>query len=139
MTPEEKKMLSDTADMVKKMKKQLDDFLFIYYQTNFPDKMIINKNVEVVGNLSISNNFNISGDITLADGSSFSLGTTNGTMFGTSSSQKIAFLGATPIPRQGAITAPATQTGVYVQADVQSIANAVNSIRTYLTAFGFTA
>lgn len=139
MTPEEKKMLLDTAKMAKDLKKSLDNFLFIYYQTNFPDKMIINKNVEVVGSLTISNNFTISGQVTLAEGSNFVLGTTTGTKFGTASSQKLAFFGATPIPQQGAITAPATQTGVYVQADVQSIVSAVNSIRTYLTAFGFTA
>lgn len=139
MTPQERKLLEDTAKSVRTVQKQLADFLIIYYQTNFPDKMIIRKNVEVVGNLTISNNFTISGDITLAEGSDFVLGTSTGTKFGTSTSQKLAFFGKTPLPQQGAITAPATQTGVYVQADVESIVTAVNSIRTVLNAFGFIA
>lgn len=47
-----------------------------------------------------------------------------------------------PVPgaaRAAAVTAPNTQTGAYVQADVQSIVTAVNAIRAALAANGITA
>lgn len=50
----------------------------------------------------------------------------------------VAFNGNAPVAKAAAITAPATQSAAYVQADVQSIVTAVNSIRTALTNVGIT-
>ena len=58
-----------------------------------------------------------------------------GVVFGDTRVTKFG-LNLAPIARQAAITAPTTQTGSYVQADVQSIVTAVNTIRTRLAAFG---
>jgi len=74
-----------------------------------------------------------------ADGVSIQTGLTNGLKIGTTTSEKISVYGVTPVIQAGAISAPATQSGSYVQVDVQSIVTAVNSIRTAITNFGITA
>ena len=51
---------------------------------------------------------------------------------------RLGLYGVTPVIRASAITAPATQSGAYVQADVQSIVTAVNAIRVALTNVGIT-
>jgi phosphoserine aminotransferase len=48
----------------------------------------------------------------------------------------ISFYGATPVAQAAAVTAPNTQTGSYVQADVQSIVTAVNALITALHNLG---
>src|SRR3990167_910295 len=73
--------------------------------------------------------------IQILDGRNIQLGTGTGTKIGTAVGQKISVYGKTPVMQAGAITAAATQSDSYVQADVQSIASAVNSIRTALTNF----
>lgn len=66
------------------------------------------------------------------------LSTGTGTKIGTSATQKVGFYGKTPVVQAGAISAPNTQGATYNQTDVQSIVNAVNSIRTVLTNIGIT-
>lgn len=146
MTPQEKQQFDALVQTVGRLSQtvatlnsNLTALMDVYYRTNFPSKVVFTKDVEISGNFMITGTLTLNNDVTIKDGKNFILGTTTGTKFGTSTSQKLAFFGKTPIPQQGAITAPATQTGVYVQADVQSIVTAVNAIRTYLTAFGFTA
>jgi len=51
----------------------------------------------------------------------------------------IGLYGAAAVAQAAAIASPAVQTAAYVQADVQSIADAVDDIRTALTAIGITA
>ena len=62
-------------------------------------------------------------------------GSTTGTKFG-ATGNKIGFLGATPIVRQSAISAPSTPSAGYSQAEAQSAVTAINSIRTTLQNFG---
>lgn len=50
-------------------------------------------------------NVNIANDTTVTDAGNFVLGTSTGTQFGTTSSQKIAFYGATPVNKGTALTA----------------------------------
>lgn len=56
-----------------------------------------------IGRITIASN----GAISVADGLSINFGTTSGTQLATTSSQKIAFWGATPIVRPAAVTTPA--------------------------------
>lgn len=75
-----------------------------------------------------------SGNVTMADGINVVLDTTTGTKIGTASTEKLAFLGATPIVRQSAPGAAAFS-GTYAS-DGANIVNALNSIRTTLINFG---
>ena len=76
--------------------------------------------------------------IVFANGVNISASSGTGTKIG-ASADKLSVYGETPVVQAGAITAAATQSDSYVQADVQSIASAVNSIRTALTNFGISA
>lgn len=127
MTPEEKKLLLQTAKTVQDLSSKFDSFLNIYYQTNFPTRMVINKNLD------------LRGVVTFSEGNNIILGTATGTKFGTASTQKIAFLGNTPISQQGAITKPTAPSAAYVQAEATSMKTAVDLLIDYFKAFGFTA
>jgi len=72
--------------------------------------------------------------IQVLDGRNIQVGKTTGTKIGTSSTQKIAFYGITPIVQAGAISAPTGGSTTDVEART-----AVNSIRTALTNLGLTA
>lgn len=56
----------------------------------------------------------------------------------TGATPKIGFLGAAPVARAAAITAPIAPGVVYAQAEAQSCVAAVNAIRAALTAIGIT-
>ena len=133
MTPQELKLLQDTSKQVKELSSKLDSFLNIYYRTNFPDKIIFEKDVE------INSNFSFNFDVTIADTKNIVLGTTTGTKIGTSTSQKLAFFNKTPITQQASIASPTAPSAAYAQAEAQSMKTAVDAIRNILTAFGFTA
>lgn len=75
-----------------------------------------------------------SNDVTVADGTDFVLGSTTGTKIGTASTEKLAFLGATPIVRQGQ-PGTASFSGNY-GTDGATIVNNLNSIRTVLINLG---
>lgn len=127
MTPEEKKLLLQTAKTVQELSAKFDSFLNIYYQTNFPTRMVINKNLD------------LRGIVTFGEGINIVLGSTTGTKFGTSSTQKIAFLGNTPISQQAAITKPTAPGATYSEAEADSMKVAVDLLIDYFKAFGFTA
>ena len=74
-----------------------------------------------------------------ADGVSIQAGLTNGLKIGTTTSEKSAFHGVTPVVQAGAISAPTTPSGSYIQAEAQSSVNAINSIREALIGKGITA
>ena len=119
MTPEEKKLLLDTAE-------KLDKFLDVYYRTNFVDRMVIIKDLELKARLI------------LGAGSSLDLSGTSQLKLGNAATT-IGLYGATPVAKAGAIATPNPQTGAYVQADVQSLKTAIDAIRTALTNIGITA
>jgi len=66
--------------------------------------------------------------VQMFDGRNFQLGKTTGTKFGTASDQKIGFWNTTPVDQPETVADPETQTGSYVQADVQSIADKVKDL-----------
>ena len=99
------------------IQRKLDEFLSEYYRNNNPTSTIFTKKCYFPGGIDISQ-----GVINLGG-----------------SGSTIGLYGVTPVVKAGAISAPATQGGAYVQADVQSIVTAVNSIRTALTGIGITA
>lgn len=75
-----------------------------------------------------------SNDVTVADGTDLVLGSTTGTKVGTASTQKLGFLGATPIV-QASTPSAAAFTGVYAN-DGNTIVQTLNSLRTTLTNYG---
>lgn len=72
--------------------------------------------------------------IQILDGRNIIVGTATGTMFGTETTQKIGFLGKTPVVRQATISDP---TGGTTQ-DAEARA-AINTLIDRLQAFGFIA
>jgi len=128
MKPEEKKLLTDIARQLKQTNDRLEAFLDVYYRTNFPDKIIFEKDVE------INSNFTFATSITLLDSQNLILGTSVGTKIGTSSTQKIGFFGATPVAQQASIANPAG--GVTVDAEART---AIISVLGVLDSLGFTA
>lgn len=99
---------------VNEIEKKLDDFLSDYYRNNTPTTQKFTKKVILGNGFDIANS---------------SIGT---------SSSLMSVYGVTPVAQASAITAPNTQGGTYNQTDVQSIVNAVNSIRTAIKNFGIT-
>lgn len=97
---------------------KLNEFLEIYYRTNFPDKMILTKTL-VLNNSNIDTNG------------------TNGMKIGNSGS-KLSVYGVAPVVQASAISAPSTPSGTYSSAEAQTTVDAINSIRTALTNFGIT-
>ena len=77
--------------------------------------------------------------IVLADGLNIFISTGTGTRIGTAAGQKMAFYNSTPIVQPTAVTSAASQGGSYVQADVQTIATAVNDLLTRLRNLGLIA
>lgn len=71
---------------------------------------------------------------TMDDGANVVLGSTTGTKVGTVSTQKLGFLGATPIVR-ASDPGPAAFSGVYAS-DGNTIVQTLNSLRTTLTNYG---
>ena len=132
---------------VRALSNKLNSFLDIYYQTNFPDKIIFTKDVFLTQkfNVALGTTFkdlsitNITSNFTITDARNVTLGTTTGTMFGTGTTQKIGFLGKTPVARQASIALPTAPSVAYAQAEAQSMKTSVDSIIAVLVAFGFTA
>lgn len=120
MTPEEKALLENTA-------RKLDEFLEVFYRSNYPDKVIYRKELVVNDKL------------TLGDGVNIPVGATTGTKIGTSATQKLAVFNATPVVQAGAISAPSSPSASYSQAEAQSVVTAVNSLITVIKNFGITA
>lgn len=65
--------------------------------------------------------------------------TTGGLTILNSAAYKLGFWGKAPVIQPAAVTAAPTQTGSYVQADVQAIATSLNDLITKLKAIGITA
>jgi len=73
------------------------------------------------------------------DGKNIQFAKGTGTKIGTESTQKIGFLGATPIVQQAVISAPTAPSSVYSQAEATSTVTAVNLIIAVLKNFGLTS
>lgn len=91
-----------------------------YGEDDFSDRKVLRKTLE------------------LEDGKNISTGTSIGSSFGKSASQKISVYGKTPIVQQQFPNAPSTPSGTYVQSEAQSTVNAVNALITILRNFGIT-
>lgn len=100
--------------------------------------LTIDGDVSVTGDLTVDTDFTasgdatLSGDTTIADAKNVILNTTTGTKIGTASTQKVAFLGATPAAQRAKINDPSG--GVTVDSQART---AINSIIDSLEAFGF--
>ena len=77
-----------------------------------------------------SDRFIMSTTLQLLDGRNIQLGRGTGTKIGTAADQKLAFYGATPIVRQGAISAPSGGATVDAQSRtaITSIINALRNV-----------
>ena len=82
--------------------------------------------------LIFSDRYYFQKDLQIQDGRRIQLGTANGTRIGTATTQLLSLWNATPVDQPAAVSAPATQGISYVQADVQSIVDRVNDIRSRL-------
>ena len=68
MTPEDRKLLEEAIAQSKKTEARLQEFLSIYYRTNFPDVMIIEKNLSVVGGATVRDTLTVRNKISLFGG-----------------------------------------------------------------------
>lgn len=93
----------------------------------------------VLSMLLASDRYTFQKHLHIFDGRNVQLGVTTGTKIGTAATQKLGFYGATPVVQAALPSAASTQTGVYVQADVQSIATLANSLRTIIHNSGLSA
>lgn len=75
-------------------------------------------------------------DIQIVDGRNIQLAKGTGTMIGTESTQKLGLYGKTPIAKQAAIVMPNVQTGVYVQADAETLRSAINDLYNRIQTIG---
>jgi len=78
-------------------------------------------------------------NIQIWDGKNIQLGKTNGTKIGIETSQKLGFFNTTPVDQPATVSDANTQGASYVQADVQSIATAVNAVISRLKELGLIA
>lgn len=92
----------------------------------------------LLASFMLSDRFILMRTLQMQDGRNVLVGRGTGTKIATAADQKLGFYGATPVIRPSAIGAAAAQGATYNQTDVQSIATAVNSVRTALTALGLT-
>lgn len=77
--------------------------------------------------------------IQILDGNDISLASDHGTRIGTSSVQKVGFLGATPRVQWPAIPHPNVQLVAYDQTNAESLRSAVESLMDIMKAFGYLA
>src|SRR3990167_5281325 len=89
--------------------------------------------------LARSDRFAFQKDIQLLDGRNIVLNTSTGTRIGTATGQKLGFYNTTPVDQPATVSDANTQTGSYVQADVQSITTAVNAVIDRLQELGLIA
>jgi len=89
---------------------------------------------EELAGLLMTDRYTFQKPLQIFDGKHVQLGKTNGTKFGTEATQKIGFLGKTPVVRQAAISDPSG--GLTIDANART---AINSIIDVLQAFGFIA
>ena len=113
-------MPEDLQQQINDLQNKLENLTDLYFRTNFIDKVVH------------SNPVYFNGKLFFKEGLVIELGANTGTKLG-STGNKLGFLGATPIVRAGAITAPTG--GATIDAEART---AINSIRTVLTNFGLT-
>lgn len=77
--------------------------------------------------------------IQIMDGRNIQLGRTTGTQIGTATDQKLGFYGTIPVDKPATVSDANSQGIGYVQADVQSIATAVNAVISRLKELGLIA
>lgn len=73
------------------------------------------------------------------DGRNMQTGKSTGTKIGTATDQLLGFYGVTPVDQPATVSDANAQGGSYVQADVQSIADAVNDLIDRLQELGLVA
>ena len=118
---------------VQDLKRQVEHLTFLMEKNNFSDNQVFDKKVTFKRAVTFGDIFMI------ADGLNFILGTTTGTKFGTSASQKIGFFNKTPVVQQSAITTPAGGGSGSTDAIDISARTAIGQIKTALTNLGLTA
>lgn len=102
-------------------------------------KSRLNRIETVLDILMFSDRYFFQRNIQIQDGRNIQLGTGTGMKIGTATGQKLGFYGVTPVDQPNAVSAPANQGATYVQADVQSIVDRLNDIRSRLQELGLTA
>jgi hypothetical protein len=88
----------------------------------------------IINAFVLSTSYIFNRNIVINDSRSVQLGTDKGTMFGTSTTQKLAFFGATPLSQQTAILTPSGGTTIDDEARTT-----IGLLITLMHKFGFTA
>lgn len=114
--------ITQLEESLVKLTQELQYLRDYVYKNDFSDNKIFEK--KLIMNKSVS----------LGEASDISIGTSTGTKIGTSSTQKIGFYGATPVVRQGSITAPSGGSTIDSQAR-----SSINAIIATLQTLGLTA
>jgi hypothetical protein len=86
------------------------------------------------GNITCNSTLDLQGGMSIADSRNISFATTNGTIIGTATNQKMGFWNATPVVRPAHIADPAG--GAVVDAEART---AINSILAWQATLGLTA
>lgn len=102
-------------------------------------KARIDKLEQFLQAFDFNNRYIFQRDIQMLDGRAIQFARGTGTKIATTSDQKFAFHGATPVIQASSISAPNTPGGTYSQADATSAVTAINAIRTVLKDKGLTA
>jgi hypothetical protein len=94
---------------------------------------------EQIGYLIASDRFLFNKLSQIMDGQSIQVGQTTGTKIGTAITQKIGFYGVVPVDQPALVNDPGAVGGVYSQAEVQAVANAVVALIDRLQELGLIA
>lgn len=105
-------------ERVAQLERELAHLKELYFKDNFTNEQTFRKKIIITEGLSLK-------DTTMETGQT-------GLIIG-ESTERVAFFGVTPIPRQGAISSPTG--GTTIDSEARS---AIDSIRNVLTLFGFT-
>ena len=110
-----------TQEQLDELKKAFEEFTAEYYKDRFSDLQVYNKQFK------------------LGDGVNLEVGSTTGCKIGTSTAQKLGFFNQTPVDKPDTVSDANNQGAGYVQADVQSITDAVNDLISRLKELGLIA
>lgn len=118
--------MEDLQQQVDSLKNQLNQLMDLFYRQHFVDKDVFQNAVYLNGKLFFKDR--------TGNPMVISLGKVTGAQIGISATEKLGFLGATPVVQQSAITPPSGGATIDSQART-----AINSLITLIQKFGLSA